>query len=367
MDLQAEIEHRRAEIKTDEYSMSIGELINLYEDNEIDIHPEFQRYFRWDTFQKTRLIESVLPGIPIPQIFVAQQSSGIWDVVDGVQRLSTIFQFVGVLRYEDGSFVEPLTLEPTRYLPSLGGKVWEGDSNSLASHQRLSIKRSRLNISIILSDSDPRSKFELFQRLDTGGSPLADQEVRNSMLVAANAELYRWIRTLSEDPNFRDCVPLSERRMAEQYDMELVLRFIIFRTLPESDLTSTNIGDLSEFLTDHMLKLAEDANFDYEEEERAFRWTFQILSQSTDADTFKKYDDQKQRFSGQLLVTPFEVIAYGLGYQYGRWTEFDPTSIREKIMSIWFDNRILQNSGTGVRANSRIPVIVPIGRDLFKP
>jgi hypothetical protein len=164
MGLQEEITNRRAEIKTDEYSMSIGELVSLYEREEIDVHPEFQRYFRWDELQKTRLIESILLGIPIPPIFVAQQENGIWDVVDGLQRLSTIYQFVGVLKDEDGAFLPPLVLSATTDLPSLSGKRWAGDdegeddTNAFTSAQQLMIKRARLNVSIILYDSDPRSK-----------------------------------------------------------------------------------------------------------------------------------------------------------------------------------------------------------------
>ena len=129
MALQDEILKKSSQIRTDSYPMSIGELLNLYRDNELDIHPEFQRVYRWTEFQKTRLIESILLGIPMPPIFVAQRTDGVWDVVDGVQRLSTIFQFVGELKDEDGESVEPLVLQATKYLPSLANKTWEGEQS----------------------------------------------------------------------------------------------------------------------------------------------------------------------------------------------------------------------------------------------
>ena len=84
MSLTQEIDARRREIRTDGYAMSIGEWISLYEKNELDIHPEFQRFFRWSDTQKTNLIESILLGIPLPQIFVSQRPNGVWDVVDGL-------------------------------------------------------------------------------------------------------------------------------------------------------------------------------------------------------------------------------------------------------------------------------------------
>ncbi len=178
MDLQQEIDARRAEIRTDEYAMSIGEWISLYENKELDIHPEFQRFFRWSIWQKSRLIESILLGIPIPTIFVSQRKDGVWDVVDGLQRLSTIFQFVGILRKEDNALEPPLILERTEYLPSLKGVAWDSgnilsqqtlpleDGNlhpqTLTATQRLLIRRAKIHVSIILRESDENNKFELF-------------------------------------------------------------------------------------------------------------------------------------------------------------------------------------------------------------
>jgi uncharacterized protein with ParB-like and HNH nuclease domain len=124
MALLDEVNEKRREIRTDGYAMSIGEWVSIYENKEIDIHPEFQRFYRWSDAQKTNLIESILLGIPIPPIFVSQRKDGIWDVVDGLQRLSTIYQFMGSLKDENGNNIEALTLNGTKYLPGLEGKKW---------------------------------------------------------------------------------------------------------------------------------------------------------------------------------------------------------------------------------------------------
>lgn len=100
-----ELQAARKQIKTDSYSMSIGEIINLYRDEDLILNPAFQRLFRWNDAQKTKFIESILIGIPIPQIFVAQQSGGQWTIVDGVQRVSTLLQLTGNLKDK-----EPLIL-----------------------------------------------------------------------------------------------------------------------------------------------------------------------------------------------------------------------------------------------------------------
>jgi len=363
--LQEEIDKTRSEIRTDGYPVSIGEWISIYEKGELDIHPEFQRFFRWSMRQKSRLIESLLLGIPVPQIFVAQRSDGVWDVVDGLQRLSTIFQFVGILRDEEGTLMPPLTLESTTYLPSLGGRRWEDDPHpdeSLTASQRLLIKRAKISVSIILKESDDSAKYELFQRLNTGGSMLSDQEVRNSILVMLNRKFYEWVRTLSKDVNFVACTGLSDRALEEQYDMELVLRFIVFRTMPEATLSK--VGDLGEFLTEQSKLLARDKTFDYKTEQIAFCKTFAILNQQMSDDVFRRYDANRQRFVGGFSVSAFEAVAIGTGYNHKR-AEDQAGKIPAKVKQLWSDVKFVNNSGSGIRASSRVPKVIPHGRSVF--
>ncbi|MFM9159120.1 MAG: DUF262 domain-containing protein, partial [Dolichospermum sp.] len=279
MGLQEEIDKMRQEIRSDHYSMSIGEWISLYENEEIDIHPEFQRLFRWTSGQKTSLIESILLGIPIPPIFVSQRENGIWDVVDGLQRLSTIYEFVGKLKDENQQLLYPLVLEKTKYLPNLEGKKWEDPDdpiNSLTPAQRLLIKRAKIGATIILRESDEIAKYELFQRLNTGGSIATAQEIRNCILAMYNKETFQWLKKLSENEMFQECIALSDRQNDEQYDMELLVRFLVFRTLEENEIKKIG-NDLSIFLTDKILEIAKNQQFNYGEEEAAFNKTFEIL------------------------------------------------------------------------------------------
>jgi len=147
MPLEDQIASRAKEIHTDGYPMSIGEVLSLYNDGDMDIHPEFQRIFRWDDDQKSRLIESLLLRIPIPPIFVSQRLDGVWDIIDGVQRLSTIFEFIGVYRDEGNKLIEPSTLRATEYLPDLDGYRWEQDGPTgkvFTDALRRDIKRAKL-------------------------------------------------------------------------------------------------------------------------------------------------------------------------------------------------------------------------------
>ena len=136
--------------------MSIGEIINLYRDRELVIRPAFQRLFRWTPYQKSRLIESILLGIPIPSIFVSQREDGVWEVVDGLQRLSTILEFVGELSDENGKRRPPSVLVGTNYLPHLQDRTFDTGEEPLDTGQRIVFKRSKLDIKIVKEAAERR-------------------------------------------------------------------------------------------------------------------------------------------------------------------------------------------------------------------
>jgi len=371
MGLKEEIEQRRAEIHSDGYPMSIGEILNLYRDGELDIHPEFQRFYRWDEAQKSRLIESLLLGIPIPSIFVSQRPDGVWDVIDGLQRLSTIFQLVGVLKDQDGNLLDPLVLSKTKYLPSLEGKKWEDEARpevAIGVDHQLLIKRSKIDIKIILRESSESSKYELFQRLNTGGSQLTDQELRNCILITVNPDAYTWLTDLAQDTNFKTCVTLTDRAESEQYNVELIVRFLVFRRLAESKLKG--IGDIGEFLTDELVELGESLKTSTERqrfEEKAFRFTFEKLAQALGEDSFKRYDVEKGRFAGGFLLSAFEAIAIGVGYNFELYQTSNLPDVAAVARDLWGNEEFDRSTGSGVRASSRVPVIIPLGRRLFAP
>jgi uncharacterized protein with ParB-like and HNH nuclease domain len=366
--LQVEIDKKRQEIRQDNYSMSIGEWMSLYQQGEVEIHPEFQRFFRWNDYQKTRLIESIVLGFPIPPIFVSQQEDGIWDIVDGLQRLSTIYQFVGLLKDEDGKAVDRLILKATKYLPSLEGKMWEDPEHPEGSHigltpaQRLLIKRTKINVNILQKESDPSAKYELFQRLNTGGSIANAQEIRSCILVSLNPNLYRWMKELSTNEDFQSCIALNESALEEQYDIEILSRFLVLRTIDPANLKK--LGDVDNFFTDKMTDIAKDADYDLQEESRAFTKTFELLNKCTSGESFRKYDLNKKKFSGGFLLAPFEAIALGIGYNYES-SASDPTDLRDKIISLWSNSEYTSAFGRGKDASSRLPKLIPLGREFF--
>lgn len=368
MSLQEEIDKNRQEIKTDSYSMSIGELISLYEHDEIEIHPDFQRFFRWSAHQKSNFIESILLGIPIPSIFVIQRDDGVWDVIDGLQRLSTIYEFVGILPHKNKAKEDNfVTLKETTYLPSLRGKKWndsEDKSNSLTTTQRLLIKRARMEVNIVEKESDKLIQYELFQRLNTGGSIATPQEVRNCILLMLNKELYELMRSLADSDSFKSCIALSDRLYEEQYDMELVLRFILLFDRDNESLQQLG-GDVNEFLTARMREKALNNNLDISHIKQAFDVTFDLLNTTMEDNSFKRYKAEDDRFLGGFLLSAYEVIALGIGYHYKN--PVSPDKIADNIKAIWSNDTYKKWSGAGVNAARRLPYLIPLGREVFSP
>lgn len=360
MSLSDEIENTRKDIRTDGYPMSIGELLNMQRDHELLIQPEFQRYFRWDNDQKSRLIESILLGIPLPTIFVSQRRDGVWEVIDGLQRLSTILEFVGELDDADGIRKQALVLSGTEYLPSLQGMTWSGP-NGFEMEQQLLFKRGKINVTIVKRESDPFAKFELFQRLNTGGSPLTAQEIRNCLLQMVDPDVLKWLRQLSKHETFRQSWAFTRKQLDEQFDLELIVRFIVFRN---HDMNRINAQlDLDRVLNEELLGRIKNGTLDCAAEGAAFRRTFDDLFAAMGADAFRRFYDDKDDYMGRGLRTAFDLLAVAYGGLVGTIKTPDFNVVKDVLNDLEFK----QKTKGGTRALAKVKVAVSMGRELMNP
>jgi hypothetical protein len=363
MALEEQIASRAKEIHTDGYPMSIGEVLSLYADRDIDIHPEFQRIFRWDDNQKSRLIESLLLRIPIPPIFVSQRPDGVWDVIDGVQRLSTIFEFIGVYRDEENELVEPTTLKATEYLPDLAGYRWEQakpGSKVFTDALRRDIKRAKLEFRIIRKESDLNAKYDLFQRLNSG-TQLSPQEARNCLLVMLNRDMYNKIVELSEQLDFAAVIPLSEGQESKAYSQELVLRFFVQANYQGT--TSQLQAELGDYITNWMREAAVVyGTADSKMSESLFLDTFAAINGALGEDAFRRFDGNRNL--GPFSIASFEFITSGICSNIDLWKN-DPDGLRSKVRSIWKANEFKGFSGTGFSPRRRVPHLILNSRKFF--
>lgn len=366
--LQKEIDLMAKAIKTDNYPMSIGELANLYQDGDLKINPIYQRMFRWDITQQSALIESILLNIPIPPIYVYQNEKGKWNLIDGQQRLSTIFKFMGILKKEseeDESHElvksEPLTC--TKFLPSLEGKYWDNeDTNiSLTDAQRRYIKRAKILIIIIDKSSDEFAQYEMFQRLNTGGSHLSPQEIRNCILVMKNEEVYKKLKDMSKYQNFINTLPISEKDSEEQGYLELIVKYFVLR------YSSFNVSDsenYNNFLTDEILDLINKNNIDFDKEEELFKQTFDLLYEVMDENAFKKYDAEKGKSSGAVLVGAYEAIIPGLTANINYYKD-QKIELEQTIKNIYSTDEYQSATKRGIRPVARIKKLSDFSKENF--
>lgn len=359
-DFEREVLDARQEIYSDSYPMSLGELTNLFRDGELVIAPAFQRLFRWDDEQKSRLVESILLGIPLPSIFVSQSEDGKWELIDGLQRVSTILQLQGILPDR-----EPLVLQGTKYLPGLEGRSWDGavdGTRALPNSLRLDFKRSKLDLKILRRDSSPKTKYDLFQRLNSYGSPLTAQEMRNAVLVGVNSEFAGWIETLANSQDFVDTTVLSDRQRMEKYGEELVLRFMFLHRA--EDTSAVNLRGFGQILDDAAVAMAEEFPKNKDALEKVFYDTFRVIAESADDDAFRRWDAARGKFSGGFSNTAFEIVAIGLGHLIAKDAKHR-VDAQEAAKEMWLSDELKGRYSSGVSTESRLSRTLPYGRALM--
>ncbi len=338
--LEEKIIELRSELRSDRLDMSFGEIMNIYSDDDLIVSPEYQRAFRWEDEQKTRFIESLLLGIPIPPIFVAEDEYGKWELVDGLQRISTIFSFFGILKNSDKNNFK---LGES----SLIKELLKGcDHTQMPVKLLLSIKRSVCRVEILRWDSGFDMRYELFNRLNTGGSPLSEQEIRNCVF---RGEFNKLINDLSIrlDSIVKGIVKKKEKMALE----ELVLRYFAIVTRYNNWEIKSNIQF---YLTEFMKNEIEEKSFDYKDEESKFITVVNFL------DGVEAPFRGKQQFS----ASTYDTVMY-LAYIYTEDTEPDAEYFQIKIDKILEDNSYKNASGHGTSNTKRFVEKLNIAKTLF--
>ena len=369
-ELNDEIAAAQRSVRTDAYQMSIGELVSMYEEGELIIDPEFQRLFRWEPGQKSKLIESLLLGIPLPSIFVFETEAGKWELVDGLQRLSTILEFLGRLRSPDGGLLPPSILEATRYLPSLHNGVWQQselvagtpvfEQMPLGRSQQLAIRRARLGVEILKRPSDDATKFDLFQRLNAGGTVANPQELRNSIVLMVNALYFRAIKEAAESASFRTVTGVSEEQEEKQRHLELAMRFLVHTRVPYQGRL-----DVEEYIDEGMIGLAQEGAS--VADRNIIGVTFDLLERADGRNVLRRFDGE--RHVGKIGLVAMETIAVGVARNIDAVSRLPdpPDFVRERARSFWLEPDTSNFTSPGVRGTTRIQRTVPFGASWFKP
>lgn len=293
-------------IRVDTKSMSIKYVFEMMAGNrkDLDLSPDFQRNFVWtDVTRKSRLIESILLRIPLPVFYLSQDQKGILQVVDGVQRLTVIKDYLN----------NEFKLKNLEYLDDCEECYFdkEGAKNLDPKYVRR-INQTQLIFNIIDPQTPQKVKFEIFKRINTGGKPLKSQEVRNCL---ANYRVRSLLKELSNSREFLEATngSVSKIRMDDQ---ELVMRFLGFYYLKVLDSQNLKYkGDMDQFL-DETLELLNKENDEkiFNTFETAFLSAMKIAHFLFGEYSFRKcksehlYPDARKQLINRALFTTLSVL-----------------------------------------------------------
>lgn len=325
---QLAAERRRVDFDT--YDVTVDELIRRVTNNRIGIAPAYQRQFRWDDKRQSALVESVLLGIPVPPLFMATnqapESLNQWEVVDGLQRLLTLVGFAGDATSRAAcSLDEPLRLVELDKLTAFEGCTFADLPDDLQS----ALLDRPMKVVVLNDKSDLQVRYDLFERLNTGGIRLTPHEIRECVF---RGEFLEMLSELASRASFRTVVRLPKARWKDGTPQDYVLRFFAFR---EKYLAFDHLVD--EFLRTFVSEAAKVPRVT--ERTAEFDRTFEFL-----AATFP--DGVKSR-KGATPVNLYEGIAAGAALALQQDPRLSPPSSTD-----WLGSDTLRQLTTGA-TNSR--------------
>ena len=333
------------EIFVENKPFSINSIIELINSGDLEVTPNFQRRFVWDKTRQSRLIESILLGLPLPSIYLNQYKDGRLSVVDGLQRICTIRDFC-----EDR-----LVLCNMEYFAQCNGKTFSGLKDVLPMLQVRRFKQTQIMCFVIDYRSPGKLKYDLFRRLNVGGKPLNDQEVRNCLSRPAVQRLLWEMSTL---PEFVKATGDSVRdiRMAAQ---ESVLRFMYFyeRYSPEDFIGGYDgnlKGKLDSYVEQLNSKNESELNAYKEPFKQSLRFAYELLGdyafRKVEMPSGKRGPVNKSLFVATTVILSRHYADYSAGIEPNR-------DLKEKSVQLLTNNAELQKavtSSTAVKSNIKL-------------
>ena len=262
-------------IKVRPVNIFVGQLVSRIRHKEIDLAPDFQRLQGiWPPIDQSRLVESLLLRIPLPVFYVAANEEDNWAVIDGLQRMSTIN------RYVSGEFV----LSNLEYLTHFSGKKYD----DLGRPMQRRISETQLVVNVIEPGTPDEVTFNIFRRINTGGTKLNGQEIRHA-LVPGPVRAY--LETLSGMEEFLEATnrSINKKRMA---DRDCVLRFLAFHI---DDWEKYAANDVDGYLTNAMKRINKMTRQEHDLITADFRKAMQAAADIFGEDAFRKLSPNNSR------------------------------------------------------------------------
>jgi hypothetical protein len=261
-------------------------------------------------------------------------------------------------------------LEATKYLPSLHNAVWETwedvpefeeeEPNELDKVQQLAIRRSRIGVEILKRPSEDKTKFDLFQRLNAGGTQANPQELRNCIMLMVNKDYYRSVKVAADNKTFQTLVAVTEDQIERQRHMELAVRFLVHSSVPYDGKL-----DVEEYIDESIVSLASSS--DGEKAKKLITRTFDLLETAAGANALRRFENG--RHSGKVGLVGLEAIAVGVAKNLKAISALPKPArfVKERISTFWSQPETESFTSLGLRGTTRIQRTVPFGAKWFRP
>ncbi len=264
-------------LNAEETHITVRDLFQRYLSQEIVLEPDFQRHYVWDSTRASRYIESLLLGLPTPPLFLSEERKGQWVVIDGHQRLETLFRFMQPLlagpiqsagKQSHYQTLAPLNLSNLEVMPELNAK----GVTALSGEDRAKLWDTLLGMILLPVGTDPRMKYVLFARLNQGSMSLNAQELRNCLY---RGSYNRLIGELSEDHNF---LALWKRKSPDKRMRHRELTLRVFALLHRRERYQSPFRNfLNEEMIEHREASQEELKRFRQEFNTSLTWTDRIL------------------------------------------------------------------------------------------
>lgn len=236
-DIVVDIPKETRKLHQQSYDKSVEDLNNMMikEDPKIKLDPDYQRNYLWDNKKSSLLIESILLNVPIPVIYLSENEDSSWDVIDGLQRLTSIKRF-----YND-----EFTLRGLEILDELDGKKY----SKLPPKARRIIDNGMIRVVVLLNETHPEIKYDIFMRLNRGSVKLNEQELRNCLYRGSFTTSLKDIRNNNQFLNLLNIKEPHNRYV----DMEIILRFFAIHKNYDVDTNELSYpGAMKPFINNYM-------------------------------------------------------------------------------------------------------------------
>lgn len=342
------IDNQIIQIRTKSLDVSFNELYDMYKDGELAIAPDYQRLFRWDEEKQSRFIESLILEMPVPPIFVIETENGVYELIDGLQRISSYLHFRGEKLGDENR--ESLVLNGCDIVEELNGLSYDELPKTL----QIKIKRSFVRMEVIKKESEKSLKYHMFKRLNTGGELLSDQEIRNCTIRLLNSDALTFIEDCSQNPDYREVIKkIGDEKIRKKEDQELVLRFFALK----NDIEHYKFP-VAEYLTNYLEGITtQEKPFDYIKEKEIFDKTFKIINLNLGDSAFSSITKAKN-IKNDFVTYLFDGISIAIANLVDRIAvDKKNVKIEEKVYDIKIGSELQSyKTGTMSSLNKRIEV-----------